>query len=262
MRHRKAGKKLGRNPSHRKALLRNMVTSLFKYEQIETTVAKAKSVRPVAEKMITLAKQGDLHARRQALAYIKDKQVTHRLFDELKDRYVGRQGGIIRIVKKGSRKGDGAPMSIIQLLPQDEEKKSARKKTKKPGVRKSKEKQSDKKVAIDKKEKQGGKETAGEDTEKKTTKKKREKAVQKDSEQAAQRASEQAAQRASEQGAQKASEQGAQKVSEQGAQKVSEQKSVKVSKKTPKKMGDPAAKANQDKAALQGKADPEVENEQ
>lgn len=132
MRHRKAGKQLSRNSSHRRALLRNMVTSLLKHERIETTDAKAKSIRPVAEKMITLAKRGDLHARRQALAYIQDKAVTHKLFDELKERYLDRQGGYIRIVKKGIRKGDGAPVSIVQLIPQDEEKKPAKKKARKP----------------------------------------------------------------------------------------------------------------------------------
>lgn len=116
MRHRKAGNQLGRNTSHRRAMLRNMVTSLFKYEQIETTDAKAKAIRPIAEKMITLAKRGDLHARRQALSYMQDKEVTHRLFDELKDRYLNRQGGYLRIIKKGFRKGDGASISIVQLL--------------------------------------------------------------------------------------------------------------------------------------------------
>ena len=134
MRHRKAGNQLGRNPSHRRAMLRNMVTSLLKYEQIETTDAKAKSLRPIAEKMISLAKRGDLHARRQALAYIKDKTVTHRLFDELKDRYLDRQGGYVRIIKKGVRKGDGAPVSVVQLLTPDEQEKSGKKKTKKPKV--------------------------------------------------------------------------------------------------------------------------------
>ena len=128
MRHRNAGKQLSRNSSHRRALLRNMVTSLFKHERIETTDAKAKSLRPVAEKMITLAKRGDLHARRQALAYIQDKAVTHRLFDELKDRYLDRQGGYVRIIKKVIRKGDGAPISIVQLVPSDEEKKAVKKK--------------------------------------------------------------------------------------------------------------------------------------
>ena len=119
MRHQKTGKKLVRNSSHRKAMFRNMVTSLFKYEQLETTDAKAKELRPIAEKMIGLAKRGDLHARRQVLAYIKDKSVTHRLFAEIKDRFLERQGGYVRIVKKGTRKGDGAPISVIQLLSAD-----------------------------------------------------------------------------------------------------------------------------------------------
>jgi len=97
-----------------------MVTSLFAHEQVETTDAKAKVIRPVAEKMITLAKRGDLHARRQALAYMEDKSVVHKLFDQAKDRFLDRQGGYLRIVKKGVRKGDGAPVSIVQLLSADE----------------------------------------------------------------------------------------------------------------------------------------------
>ena len=136
MRHKKAGVQLSRNMSHRKALFRNMVTSLLKYEQIETTDAKAKAIRPIAEKMVTLAKRGDLHARRQALAYLKEKAVTHRLFADLKDRYVDRQGGYIRIIKKGTRKGDGAPVSIVQLLPLDEVTKSGKKKSKKTRIEK------------------------------------------------------------------------------------------------------------------------------
>jgi large subunit ribosomal protein L17 len=131
MRHRKAGNQLGRNSSHRRAMLRNMVTSLFEHEQIETTHTKAKSLRPIAEKMITLAKRGDLHARRQALAYMQNKTVTHKLFDEIKDEYLNRQGGYLRIVKKGSRKGDGAPVSIVQLLSVREEKAGGKKKGKK-----------------------------------------------------------------------------------------------------------------------------------
>ena len=127
MRHQKTGKKLGRNSSHRKAMFRNMVTSLFKHEQLETTDAKAKELRPIAEKMIALAKRGDLHARRQALSYMKDKAVTHRLFEELKDRYLDRQGGYVRIIKRGVRKGDGAPVSIIQLLPADGSEKKGKK---------------------------------------------------------------------------------------------------------------------------------------
>jgi len=137
MRHRKAGNQLGRNSSHRRAMMRNMATSLFKQEKIETTDAKAKALRPVAEKMISLAKRGDLHARRQALAYLTDKAVTHRLFDELKEHYIDMQGGYLRIVKKGTRKGDGAHISVVQLLVSDEGKKVAKKKAKKPRVDKT-----------------------------------------------------------------------------------------------------------------------------
>lgn len=137
MRHRKAGNQLGRNSSHRRAMLRNMVTSLFEHEQIETTHAKARSLRPIAEKMITLAKRGDLHARRQALGYMQNKTVTHKLFDEIKNGYLNRQGGYLRIVKKGSRKGDGAPVSIVQLLAVLEEKAAGKKKGKKVKTQKA-----------------------------------------------------------------------------------------------------------------------------
>lgn len=130
MRHQKSGRKLGRNSSHRKAMFGNMVTSLFKYEQIETTESKAKELQPVAEKLITLAKRGDLHARRQAFAFMRDKATTHKLFEGLKERFLDRQGGYTRILKKGQRKGDGASVSIIQLLPEEEEKKKTKKKTK------------------------------------------------------------------------------------------------------------------------------------
>jgi large subunit ribosomal protein L17 len=111
-----------------------MVTSLFKYEQIETTDAKAKAIRPVAEKMITLAKRGDLHSRRQALAYINEKAVTHKLFDELKNRYLEKQGGYVRIVSKGIRKGDGAPVSIVQLISADDIKSAYSQKSSKKNI--------------------------------------------------------------------------------------------------------------------------------
>ena len=143
MRHQKAGKRLGRNSSHRKAMFRNMVTSLFKHEQLETTDAKARLLRQKAEKMITLAKRGDLHARRQALSYMVDKATTHKLFDELKDRYADRQGGYVRIIKKATRKGDCAPISVIQLLPEEGGKKKSKKKTK-PGSSKPKVKKENK----------------------------------------------------------------------------------------------------------------------
>jgi len=146
MRHLRAGRNLGRAPSHRSAMVRNLVTSLFKHEQMETTDARAKELRQVAERMITLAKRGDLHARRQALATIKEKAVVHKLFDELKDRFMDRQGGYVRIVKKENRKGDGALISIVQLLLKEEGKKKGKKKgktasgsTDKAGAKKKKE---------------------------------------------------------------------------------------------------------------------------
>jgi len=116
MRHRKAGKRLGRTTSHREAMLRNMVTSLLEHERIVTTAPKAKELRRLADRMITLAKRGDLHARRQALAVIRSKRVVAKLFDELKDDYLDRNGGYTRIIKTGNRVGDAASMAIIELV--------------------------------------------------------------------------------------------------------------------------------------------------
>ncbi len=116
MRHRKQHGKLGRTSSHRKALLRNMVTSLLDHERIETTDAKAKELRRIADRMITLGKRGDLHARRQALSVIKDKGVAAKLFDELADRYKDRPGGYTRVLKVRNRVGDAAPLSIVELV--------------------------------------------------------------------------------------------------------------------------------------------------
>ncbi|PIE66099.1 MAG: 50S ribosomal protein L17 [Desulfobacterales bacterium] len=116
MRHRKVGRKLGRTTSHRKAMLRNMVTSLLEHERIVTTVPKAKEARRIADKMITLGKRGDLHARRQALAYIRSKEIVHKLFNELSEQYADRKGGYTRIIKTGNRVGDAAPMAIIELV--------------------------------------------------------------------------------------------------------------------------------------------------
>lgn len=152
MRHLRAGRNLGRAPSHRSAMVRNMVTSLFKHEQLETTDARAKELRQVAEKMITLAKRGDLHARRQALATIREKAVVHKLFEELKDRFMDRQGGYVRIVKKENRKGDGALISIIQLLLQEDEKKKGKKKGKTGAMKKKEAKTKDKKEPPEKTE--------------------------------------------------------------------------------------------------------------
>ncbi len=116
MRHLKGGRKLGRTSAHRKAMLRNMVTSLLDVERIETTDAKAKEVRRLAERMITLGKRGNLHARRQALSVIRSRGVTAKVFDELATRFKDRPGGYTRIMKLGSRTGDAAPVSIIELV--------------------------------------------------------------------------------------------------------------------------------------------------
>ena len=121
MRHRKRHGKLGRTSAHRKALMRNMVTSLLDHELIETTDAKAKELRRVADRMITLGKRGDLHARRQALSVIKDKRVTAKLFDELAGRYSERNGGYTRVLKTRVRVGDAAPMSIVELVDRDQD---------------------------------------------------------------------------------------------------------------------------------------------
>jgi len=110
------GSKLGRTTSHRKAMLRTMVTSFLKYEKIKTTDMKAKELKKVAEKMITLGKRGDLHARRQAAAYVRGREMVGKLFGELSTRYRDRSGGYTRIVKTGYRTGDNAPMSIIEFV--------------------------------------------------------------------------------------------------------------------------------------------------
>jgi len=115
MRHRKSGLKLNRTVSHRKALFRNMVTSLFKYGRIKTTDVKAKELRRWADHMVTLAKRGDLHARRQAMSIIQEKGVVHQLFSEAPERFADRSGGYTRVTKLGIRKGDAAPVSMVEL---------------------------------------------------------------------------------------------------------------------------------------------------
>ncbi len=116
MRHRKHGRALSRSRSHRNALVRNQVTDLLRHEAIVTTEAKAKAIRPVAERMITLGKRGTLHARRQASAVLTDRKVLRRLFDEVAPRFEERNGGYTRIVKLGPRRGDGAAMAHIELV--------------------------------------------------------------------------------------------------------------------------------------------------
>ncbi len=116
MRHRKKGRKLSRTPSHRKATLRNMAASLFLHERIETTTAKAKELRPYAERLITLARRGDVHSRRLAARKIHDRNVLGKLFDDIAPRFTERPGGYTRILKLGNRKGDAADMSLIELV--------------------------------------------------------------------------------------------------------------------------------------------------
>ncbi|MBW1981100.1 MAG: 50S ribosomal protein L17 [Deltaproteobacteria bacterium] len=130
MRHRKSGRKLNRTSSHRLAMFRNMVTSLLEHERIYTTTAKAKEIRRWADWMITLGKRGDLHARRQALQVVRDKKIVHKLFDDLARRYQARAGGYTRIVKVGFRPGDGAPLSLVELVSGETPKKRKKKKRK------------------------------------------------------------------------------------------------------------------------------------
>ncbi len=124
MRHRNTGRKLGRTSDHKKAMLRNMVTSFLKEEKIITTDAKAKELRRLADKMITLGKEGTLHARRLAMQVIRDKSTAKKIFDDLSARFKDRNGGYTRIVKVGNRVGDNAPISMIELVSRPEEKKA------------------------------------------------------------------------------------------------------------------------------------------
>ena len=116
MRHRNKGRQLSRTSTHRTATLRNLATSLFRHERIETTTAKAKELRPYAERLITLARKGDVHARRLAGRKIQDRAVLGKLFDDIAPRYTERPGGYTRILKLGNRKGDAAEMSLIELV--------------------------------------------------------------------------------------------------------------------------------------------------
>ncbi len=130
MRHRKSGVKLNRSSSHKNAMFRNMVTSLLKYDRIQTTDAKAKELRRWADHIITLAKKGDLHARRQAMSIVREKAVVHKVFEEAPKRFAAVSGGYTRIIKIGRRPGDAAPVSLIELVTPEPEKKKTTKKTK------------------------------------------------------------------------------------------------------------------------------------
>ena len=171
MRHLKAGRKLGRSASHRKAMFRNMVTSLIKTERIRTTLAKAKELRSKVEKTITLGKKGTLHARRRALRVVNQNDAVQKLFDPLSERYANRNGGYTRIIKIGNRRGDDAPMAFIELVDREEQAVEKPAETKKGAITK--------KTAPEKKkpaegEKKKTKETKSEKPEKKTAAKKKE----------------------------------------------------------------------------------------
>jgi large subunit ribosomal protein L17 len=120
MRHKRAGSKLGRPTAHRWALFRNLLTALFRHERITTTLAKAKAIRPLADQLVTLAKRDDLHARRQALSLVPDTAVVRKLFDTVAARYSDRRGGYTRILPVGPRRGDAAPLAIIELVDRPE----------------------------------------------------------------------------------------------------------------------------------------------
>ncbi len=119
MRHGNRGRKLNRTHAHRKAMFANMVASLIEHEQIVTTLPKAKDLRPIVEKMITLGKRGDLHARRQAISQVRDPSVVGKLFEVLGPRYAERNGGYTRVLKAGFRRGDNAPLAVIEFVDRD-----------------------------------------------------------------------------------------------------------------------------------------------
>ncbi len=175
MRHLKAGRKLGRSAPHRKAMFRNMVTSIIKTERIRTTLAKAKELRSKVEKTITLGKKGTLHARRRALRVVNQKDAVQKLFGPLSERYANRNGGYTRIIKIGNRRGDDAPMAFIELVNREaqavekpaEAKKGAKTKKTAPEKKKADEKKSAEG------EKKKTKETKSEKPEKKTAAKKK-----------------------------------------------------------------------------------------
>jgi large subunit ribosomal protein L17 len=181
MRHGKSGKKLGRTPSHRKAMFRNMVTSLLQHERIVTTAVKAKEISRHAEKMVTLGKRGDLHARRQAVSFIRSDEVVKRVFSEYAQRYANREGGYTRVLKLEPRAGDNAPMALVELVdrpiadPKEQSSKSKEKaKTKKESKAdspKPKEKKAEKEEAKPKK-KAPAKKAAVKDADKAEPKKK------------------------------------------------------------------------------------------
>ena len=183
MRHRVAGRKLGRTTAHRQALLRNLSTSLFDKESIRTTLAKAKELRPFAERLVTLSKRDSLHARRLVLRHVKDRDVVAKLFDTISTRYAQRPGGYTRIIKLGPRRGDNAEMAIIELVesettPAEETTEKTKKKTRKKKAKAEAEetaepkKKTTKKKTTAKKTTKASKADSAKTTKKRSTKKK------------------------------------------------------------------------------------------
>ena len=132
MRHRNSGRKLNRTASHRKAMFANMAAALIEHEQIVTTLPKAKDLRPIVERLVTLAKRGDLHARRQVLTTVTDRDVVHKMFEEIGPSFSARDGGYTRITKIGPRKGDNAPLAVIELVSEEAEVRTRRRRTRRP----------------------------------------------------------------------------------------------------------------------------------
>jgi len=149
MRHRKSGRKLGVTTKHRKAMFRNMATDLLRNGRINTTDTRAKEIRRVVEKLVTLGKNGSLHARRKALAYVRDRAVVEKLFSELAQRYMERPGGYTRIVKLGYRRGDNAPISLIELVTEEYKAKRKKRKAKPEAQTESTSKKSSKKKSAE-----------------------------------------------------------------------------------------------------------------
>jgi len=147
MRHKRGGTKLGRLSAHRWALFRNLLTALFRHERITTTEAKAKALRPLADHLVTLGKRDDLHARRQALGLVPDAVVVRKLFDAVAARYADRRGGYTRIIPAGTRRGDAAPLAIVELVDRPEAPKAPKAKGKKAAEPKGKEAKKARKAA-------------------------------------------------------------------------------------------------------------------
>jgi len=158
MRHRNAGFKLGRNTSHRRALLRNLTTSVIVEDRVQTTLTKAKAVRPHVEKMITLGKKGDLHSRRKALSFLMTDKAVDRLFDTVAPRYGDRQGGYLRIVRAGFQQGDGAEKAFIELL--GAEKQLEVKRKKRENIKAKKREELEKQLEESKKDDESGEKAA------------------------------------------------------------------------------------------------------